>query len=247
MQPIEVPTDFRVIAHRGASAYGPENTLPAFALAKQMGAAEVELDTQLSNDGIVVLCHDKSLKRYNHGDKEVEKLPSQVLLKLDMGSWFSPDFRGTCMASLDQLFAEFGGDFIYHIELKGKAANLPRSVYEIVDKTGLLDRSIFTSFSLEKLIRMREISADCRLGWLVDVESFDDDILQQSEELRLFQLCPRADSVTSEMVQRGHSAVSEIRAWGVGGEPQRVRALIRKVVDCGCNGMTINWPDWVTH
>ena len=61
MLPIPVPPDFRIIAHRGASAYAPENTKPAFGFAQRMGISEVELDTQLSADGMVVLCHDLTL------------------------------------------------------------------------------------------------------------------------------------------------------------------------------------------
>ena len=247
MQPIKVPSDFHIIAHRGASAYAPENTLPAFSLAQEMGVREMELDVQLASDGVVVVCHDKSLARYNHGDRQVADLPSDLLLRLDMGSWFSPDFQGTCMLTLDQLLAQFGRGFVYHIELKGQATNLPRAVFDVVGNTGLLDCSIFTSYCIEHLIRLREISKDSRLAWLLNVESFDDGIARQAEEIRLFQLCPRAGAVTEEMVQRGCSIVDEIRAWGVRGDPERVRALIHRVVDCGCNGMTINWPDWVTH
>ena len=245
MFPILVPSNFRIIAHRGASAYAPENTVPAFALAKEMGITEVELDTQLSTDGVVVLCHDHTLERYGHGVKAIEDQSSEFLLKLDMGKWFSPlFFEKTAMATLDQLFMAFNSDFIYHIELKGKAAGLAKSVYNSAESAGLLDRSIFTSFCLDQIIRMREISSDCRLAWLVD--SFDDEILSKARELELFQLCPRADLVTESLVTSGHSVVEEIRAWGINGTPQKVRQLIRKVIDCGCNGMTINWPDWVS-
>ena len=56
-----LPVPFRVIAHRGASAYAPENTLPAFERALELGASEVELDVQLSRDGALVLFHDRTL------------------------------------------------------------------------------------------------------------------------------------------------------------------------------------------
>ena len=72
MLPILALPDFRIIAHRGASAYSPENTLPAFELAARMGANEVELDAQLTSDGQVVLCHDTKLERYGHGPQVVE-------------------------------------------------------------------------------------------------------------------------------------------------------------------------------
>jgi len=244
--PIEVPTNFRIIAHRGASAYAPENTHPAFALAKKMGIKEVELDTQLSTDGVVVLCHDVTLERYGQGAEAVETLPSEALLSLDMGSWFSPYFfSGTPMLTLDKLLAEFGASFLYHIELKGQSPALPAAVFKLVEKRELLARSIFTSFSFDQLIRMREVSADCRLGWLV--RSFDGDTFKKAGELELFQLCPRADRVAREVVEQGRDAVREMRAWGLRGEPREVRALIRQVLESGCDGMTINWPDWVTQ
>jgi len=71
--PIRVPKAFRVIAHRGSSAYAPENTLPAFRLARKMGFGEIELGVGLTTDGVVVLCHDLVLTRYGHGDVVVEE------------------------------------------------------------------------------------------------------------------------------------------------------------------------------
>ena len=72
--PIKDPPNFRIIAHRGASAYAPENTASAFQLADRMGIREVELDTQLTTDGEVVLCHDTTLERYGHGSAVVEEM-----------------------------------------------------------------------------------------------------------------------------------------------------------------------------
>ncbi|NKB66638.1 MAG: hypothetical protein GKR89_06220 [Candidatus Latescibacteria bacterium] len=246
MNPTVVPQNFRVIAHRGASAYAPENTAPAFQLARKMSITEVELDTQLSTDGVVVVCHDTTLQRYGHGDTDVEDLSSGELLSLDMGSWFSPfSFSGTPMMTLAQLLDDYGDDFIFHIELKGKAADLAAAVYSEVAPRDLLPKSIFTSFAIEQLARMREVSSGCRLGWLV--QSFDQAILEQASELDLFQLCPRADLVSTELVEKGRQAVPEVRAWGMSGKPQEVRAKIQKVVESGTDGMTIDWPDWVTR
>ena len=244
--PTTVPEHFRIIAHRGASAYASENTLPAFELAKRMGAREVEVDTQLAADGVVVLCHDDSLRRYGHGDQVVEKLTSGALLPLDMGSWFSPFLYGnTPMATLEGLVKQFTDDFIFHIELKGKAADLSAKVFAIVEEQGLVERSIVTSFSWEQLERMRDISSGCRLGWLV--HEFDQKALDGAARLNLFQLCPPARTVSEQLVKLGHDAVEEIRVWGMGGKTLEVRALIQRIVDSGSDGMTIDWPDWATH
>ena len=244
--PITVPENFRIIAHRGACAYAPENTLPAFELAKKMGVREVELDTQLAADGVVVLCHDDSLQRYGHGDQIVETLTSDALLPLDMGSWFSPFlYPNTPMTTLEGLFKQFADDFVFHIELKGKATDLSAKVYTIIEEQGLLERSIVTSFSWEQLERMRDVSSSCRLGWLV--HEFDQKAIDAAARLNLFQLCPPAQTVTEQLVKLGHDAVEEIRVWGMGGKTSEVRALIQSVVDSGSDGMTIDWPDWASH
>ncbi len=244
--PIAVPEDFRIIAHRGASAYAPENTLPAFELARKMRVHEVEVDTQLATDGVVVLCHDDRLERYGHDHRIVEQLASVELLSTDVGSWFSPYFyAGTSMMTLNSLLHGFAKDFTFHIELKGKSAHLSERVFALLDDHSLIQDSIVTSFSWDQLARMRQISDSCRLGWLV--WEFNREVLDRAAELNLFQLCPPAGEVTEQFVEMGHGVVHEVRVWGMGGTPPEVRSLIRKVVDCGCDGMTINWPDWAKN
>ena len=177
--PIRVPKAFRVIAHRGSSAYAPENTLPAFRLARKMGVAEVELDVQLTTDGVVVLCHDLVLTRYGHGDVVVEEMASDELLALDMGSWFSPHlFAATPMLSLSQLLKTHGDDFIFHIELKGRAEELAAATCAVVETHRTHKQTIFTSFSYQQLERMRNVSPGSRLGWLV--QTIDEEVLDRA-------------------------------------------------------------------
>lgn len=247
--PILVPPHFRIIAHRGASAYAPENTHAAFALARRMGVREVELDTQLTVDGKIALCHDSTLARYGHGALVVEQMAWSELVALDMGSFFSPFlFGGERMITLDELFATYGESFTYHVEIKGKADQLPAAVHECVERYGLRDHCIITSFSYDSLVAMRQIDGDLRLGWLV--HKIDDETIAQAQSLALYQLCPRANAVNVEQVGQARSVVSEVRAWGLQGQSVRnfdaeSIALIHQVIDSGCDGMTINWPDWV--
>ncbi len=251
MLPIPVPPNFRIIAHRGASAYAPENTLPAFKLALEMGVTEVELDTQLTTDGTVVICHDATLARYGHGTRVVESLPWSTLACLDMGSWFSPYlFGGTKMMRLEDLFTAFGTQLTYHVELKGKAPGLPAAVHAAIRADDLYDAVIITSFNYDMLVAMQQIAPSARLGWLV--RRIDADTLAKARSLSLFQICPFAGTVSASQVELGRTVASEVRAWGLLGETTigqsaEVIELIHRVVDAGCDGMTINWPDWVTH
>lgn len=243
--PIAAPPGFRIIAHRGASAYAPENTAAAFDLAARMQITEIELDTQLTTDGRVALCHDESLARYGHGDRIVEESTWPELAALDMGSWFSPFlYAGEAMLTLDQLFGRYGEAFIYHIELKGRAPDLARAVHTAIVDHGLMARSFITSFHYESLAAMRAIDSSARLGWLV--HQVDNTVLEQALALGLHQLCPKAGTVTAELVAMARTVVPDVRAWGLSaGDAAQVRALVHRVIDGGCDGMTIDWPDWV--
>jgi glycerophosphoryl diester phosphodiesterase len=244
--PIKVASSFRIIAHRGASAYAPENSLSAFNLAVKMGIKEVETDTQLSADGQVVLCHDLSLDRYGYEGQIVEKMTWPELASLNMGAWYSPFlFKNERMITLNDLFSSFEQQLIYHVELKGKARELPEAVYRIIDEAGLHQQCIITSFSYEHLAAMRTVSDSIRLGWLVD--KIDPGVLNQAAALNLFQLCPRAGQIHAEDVAKARTAVPEIRAWGLTGSSIEVIKLIQQVIKAGADGMTINWPDWVSH
>lgn len=244
--PVDVPRAFRIIAHRGASSYAPENTWAAFELAAAMGCDDVELDTQLSSDGQVVICHDTTLERYGHGLGVVEQLPWATLAALDMGSWFSPfQFAGERMLRLADLFARDRPNLVYHVELKGRAAQLPRVVYELIVAANLQDRCIITSFSDEMLQAMQQIAPDLRRGWLI--EQIDEATMRRAAELQLFQLCPHAEHVNVQHVAAAREIVSEVRAWGVQGNSATVAPLLQHLVAAGCDGVTLNWPDWARH
>lgn len=251
MLPISVPSYFRIIAHRGASAYAPENSHAAFTLTQRMGVTEVELDTQLATGGEIALCHDNTLERYGQGPRVVEQMSWDELGKLDMGSWFSPFlFAGERMITLDDLFATYGVAFTYHVEIKGKAPNLPAAVHRSIQQHGLRDHCIVTSFRYDALVAMRELDSSIRLGWLI--EGIDAQSIVRAKEIGLYQLCPRAKVVDAEQVMQARAVVPEVRAWGL--QPESVArhdaeliALIHRVIESGCDGMTINWPDWVRH
>src|SRR5688572_2867575 len=235
--PLKVPHSFRIIAHRGASAYAPENTASAFQLAAKMGIQEIELDTQLTSDGEVALCHDTTLERYGHGSAVVEEMPWSELATLDMGSWFSPFFfKGERMITLEHLFEQFGDRFIYHVELKGKAAGLPEATHRCIERHNLAQHCFITSFSEKALTAMRDVNPNLRLGWLV--ETINETTLLRAKELNLFQLCPRANQVDRETVDLARQTVAEVRAWGINGSFLEVLRLIHQVLHAGCDGMT---------
>ncbi|MFN7134700.1 MAG: glycerophosphodiester phosphodiesterase, partial [Myxococcales bacterium] len=93
-----------VIAHRGASANAPENTLAAFREAVAQGADGVELDVMVCGSGEVVVCHDEWLDRLAGEHVPVGETPLHRLRGLDVGRWFSPAFARECIPTLDEVF-----------------------------------------------------------------------------------------------------------------------------------------------
>jgi glycerophosphoryl diester phosphodiesterase len=243
--PIIVKRPFRIIAHRGASAYAPENTGAAFKLAIAMGVKDIELDVQLSADGEVVICHDLSLERYGHSGT-IEAMSWPQLARLDMGSWFSPYlFHGEKLLRLRDLFQAYGSGITYHIELKGLSPQLPAYVCRLIDEFDMHGHAVITSFSYEALKQASTLAPSLRLGWLV--QNIDGPVLAKAEALALFQLCPRADLLTEQAVRHAHSVVAEVRAWGIKGKREEVLALIQHTLQTGCDGATLDWPDWISQ
>jgi glycerophosphoryl diester phosphodiesterase len=93
--PAEEPvTQVDVVAHRGASAQAPENTLAAFRRALELGSDWVELDCTLSADRQVVVIHDDTLERTTDGVGPVGERTFDELRALDAGVWRDPEFAG---------------------------------------------------------------------------------------------------------------------------------------------------------
>lgn len=84
----------KIIAHRGASAYKPENTIIAFQNAKELGATWVEFDVMLSADGEAITIHDVMLDRTTSGQGNVADHTYDEISQLDAGRWFAPEFAG---------------------------------------------------------------------------------------------------------------------------------------------------------
>jgi len=240
--PITVPKSFRIIAHRGASGYAPENTMAAFELAARMGAAEIEYDLQFSKDRQIVVVHDTVLDRYGYPGLRVSELTLSELKALDMGAWFGSGFAGARIVTLDELLERFGGVFVHHAEIKAPAPGLVEGALSAIDAYGVSDRVVITSFAFDPLVEVLTVRPDSRVGWLVAAGGFDAENVRRAADAGFFQFCPRACDTELHNVTVAKARVAEVRAHGV-----RTRADLRQAVEAGCDGVTINWPDWAAH
>ncbi len=241
--PLAVSRDFRIIAHRGASGYAPENTLAAFRLAAQMGVREVELDVQYSKDRELVVVHDESLDRYGFSDCRVAEMTLADLKTLDMGGWFGDGrFAGERLVTLDEILTTFGDRFIYHAEIKVPAEGLARHLLNRLADHGVLGDAIVTSFDFDAAAEVMALSPEQRVGWLVREGAFTEENVARAAAGGFFQFCPRVYDMSERNVADARRHVAEVRGHGI----RHVEDLVQ-AVQAGCDGVTVNWPDWLTH
>ncbi|HVY53059.1 MAG TPA: glycerophosphodiester phosphodiesterase family protein [Gammaproteobacteria bacterium] len=163
-----------VIAHRGASAYAPENTMAAFQKAKELGARWVEFDVMLTACDEPVIIHDTTLDRTTNAKGEVNKFTNNVLQTLDAGSWFGSQFTGEKIPTLKQLLSFLSENSMSpNIEIKavvGQEKAAVSNVLEVVANhwPAYLEPPLFSSFSMDILREIRKHSASARLGCLID-------------------------------------------------------------------------------
>lgn len=162
-----------VIAHRGASAVSPENTISAFRLAADMGAKWVECDVLLTKCGVPLLIHDDTLERTTNGSGVVSEFTYEELKNLDAGSWFSSQFSQERLPTLEAFQAcllETG--LCANVELKETShpEQLSRAVLTTLDEIlkRFPDRIIFSSFDVPTLFALRAIHPKVKIGLLME-------------------------------------------------------------------------------
>ncbi len=146
------------VAHRGASAYAPENTVPAFQLGAAQGADFVEIDIQRTKDGHIVVLHDLTLERTTDVEQvfpdrarpapdDAKKVPRWWLddftlaevQRLDAGTWFDPKFAGTRIPTLDETIESIRGRAGLYIELKSpeRYPGIEEAMLAVLERHGL--------------------------------------------------------------------------------------------------------------
>ncbi|MDQ4144642.1 MAG: glycerophosphodiester phosphodiesterase [Actinomycetota bacterium] len=143
------------MAHRGASAYAPENTIEAYDLAIALGATTIELDVHETLDGVLVVTHDDTIDRTLRGPlsaaKKVSSYTWAELSALDAGTWFNethperarPEYEGARVVRLIDVFERYGSEVSYFIELKHPPCSMGMED-EIVEHVRRLELSSFS-------------------------------------------------------------------------------------------------------
>ena len=222
-----------VIAHRGASAFAPENTLSAFTLAVKQGADAIELDAKLTADGRVVVYHDLTLDRTTSGKGKLAEKSLAELKRLDAGSFMGQEFRGERIPTLDEVFETVGDTLLINVELTNYGSVLDRlvpTVVEMIQRYKLEESVLLSSFSPLALLQVRHSAPNFRTGLLLQPGS--PGFLRAL--LAIFvphqDLHPHESMVDEDLILAQHAAGRRVNAWTVD-DRQRIEELIRLGVD----------------
>lgn len=140
----------KIWAHRGASAHAPENTLPAFELAYLSGADGIELDVQLSKDGVPVVIHDERIDRVSNGTGYVCNYTLEELKGFNVNQYF-PEYGNVAIPTLAEVYDLVRDmDMVINLELKNSVIfyeGLEEKVLRLAAEKGLEERMIYSSFN----------------------------------------------------------------------------------------------------
>jgi len=160
------------VAHRGLSSSAPENTLPAYRLAKEKGFFYVETDVSFTSDGVPVCLHDATINRTSNGTGNITSLTWEQVQQYDFGSWKSSVYAGTKIPSFEEFITLCRNLGLHpYIELKNTATYTEAQIQGLVDtvkQLGMKGKVTWISFSSTYLTYVKNYDTSARLGFVVD-------------------------------------------------------------------------------
>src|SRR5712692_10819012 len=160
-----------VFGHRGAKAYASMNTIPSFELAAKQGAHGVELDVHRSKDGYPVIVHNFTVDETTNGTGRVTDMTLSELKALDAGGWFSPQFKGVTIPTLDEVFEAVGKRLFVNVEIKSESPHsdgVEQVVADCIKRHAMQERVLISSFNAPTLVRFRALMPDVPIGYLYE-------------------------------------------------------------------------------
>jgi glycerophosphoryl diester phosphodiesterase len=215
-----------VIGHRGAPNEAPENTLKGYAAAWELGADMVELDVQQTKDGALVCIHDYDLCRTTTGEGTVAETDLVGIRPLDAGD-------GEKVPLLSEALDMAKGNFALDIELKSEG--IEERVLDLVNEYDMLGSVVFSSFSEDSVLSLKEMSGQAAVGLIV--KSAEHKVLDRILELGLDFVAPLFYQLSEESVSYAHDSDLLVYPWTVNDEE-----YMWQMLDCDVDGIITDVP-----
>ncbi|MDH3214957.1 MAG: glycerophosphodiester phosphodiesterase [Candidatus Krumholzibacteria bacterium] len=239
-----------IVAHRGAMDEAPENTRSAFDAAIAYPIDGIELDVQMTRDGVLVVFHDQELTRINGMTEGVAHFRYDELSRLDWGVWYSASFRGEPVLTLDDTLLLYANRTRLMIEIKsfdvdrrcGRPLEVTRRVLELLQrlmKPRDSENIFILSFDEAVLVYANRI--DPRWNIVLNVENPRSLVTEsQTSTDQLFAYCASIGSLDSEIVTHMHSRTKKVMTYSC-----NTSSDVQKALDLGCDVIMTDKPGWV--
>lgn len=236
---------FVVIAHRGASAYYPENTMAAFRGAVDMSAEMIELDVMMSSDGVPVVFHDAHLDDHTNGSGLLADFTLEELQTLDAGSWFDSTFAGEPIPTLEEVLQYASGKIALNIEIKTEAVTdrleggIEEKSLALVREYEMENHVLFSSFDYRAIAHLKELAPEIPAALLYE-ESQSDGMLP-SELVAKYE----ADAFNCSFRQLNKQWLQDIKSHDIPVFVYTVdrKSRMKKLLRSNVSGIFTNKPD----
>ncbi len=229
------------IAHRGASAFYPENTLRAFIAAADLGADMCEFDVRMTRDGEVVVIHDATVNRTTNGRGRVAEMNAEAIRRLDAGVRFGAEFRDEPIPTLAEVAGALGargGEGCGRrcgMDVELKQRGLEGRVCDILRELGGIEDAIVSSFDWDQLKIVAAQEPGLRLALLG--EKAPAALLEAAVAMHAFAIAPRFDIADAALCAEAHRLGLAVYVWTVDEEP-----TMRRLIAAGVDGIMTNNP-----
>ena len=201
--------------------------MASFEAALEDGCPRIELDVQMTADGVAVVTHDTSLRRCTGCNANIYDLPYAQVQQLDAGRWFHRQFTGSYIPTLEEVLDQCKGRIQLNIEIKPNAATpeLEAETVRIIYEKGFEHDCVITSQSYNTLCKVKELAPEIQTGYILalGVGSYYD--LPAADFFSV-----ESTFITSGMVQQIHLRGKTISAWTINRQ-QDAEKLLQLGVD----------------
>lgn len=227
-------------AHRGAGGYCPENTMASFKRAIELGCDAIETDVQMTKDGALILMHDEMVNRTTSGAGLIKDHSFEEIRKLDAGSWFSREYQGEKVPTVEELLELASENNIaINFEIKTEIIRyegIEEKLIETINKYNMQDKVILSSFNHYSLKLCKEIDKNIKTGILYTANLYKP--YDYAKTVDADAIHPYYYTITSEVVK-------EAKANGIMINPFTVDDIncMKYFVGIGIDGIITNYPD----
>lgn len=223
-----------VTAHRGDSINAPENTIAAFESAITHYADWIELDLKQTKDGVIVVMHDSNLKRTAGINKNIWEVTYDEIKNLDVGAWFSEEFVGEKIPTLDEVIKHVNGRAKLNIELKptGYEKDFEKEVIRIIKENNIEEQCVITSLKYNTLKRVKEIAPEIKTIFVSGVAYGNLADLKYADGFSIEQ-----NFITKKLVNSIKNKEKDLYVWTVNN-----MKMIEKMIELGVDNIITDNP-----